>query len=170
MSDTVTNPIAWKRLFPVVASLAVLVAMTAVFANDWRKVNMRNEDRPPVLEFTWTPLGEVDLKDFRGVLKITDDYGLDFTSYRMHIAETGKTYDMPIPGMMGREYEAPISLGLLANNPDIYGKRQVTLRFEITDDRGQLSELERVVRIRPPVGEQVIGFGDSAVEGTFLLE
>ena len=141
--------IGWKRLLPVAVSLAVLLVMTGVFANDWRKMNSREQDMPPVIKFTWTPLGEVNLREFRGFLSMVDDYGLDFTTYQMEIVEIGRTYDMPIPGMLGREYETPVSLGLLANDPKLAGKKQLTLRFEISDDRGQTAKLERVVRLKP---------------------
>ena len=106
--------IGWQRLLPVTAALLVILGMTAIFINDRHRLNFRNQDMPPVIEFTWTPLGVVDLKEFRGFLKMQDDYGLDFTTYRMHIAEIDKTYDLPIDGLIGKEYESPISLGLLA--------------------------------------------------------
>ena len=142
--------IGWRRLLPIIGALLILVGMTVIFANDWRVLNSRDQDMPPVIEFTWTPLGVVDLKEFRGFLKMKDDHALDFTTYRMHIVEINKTYDLPIDGMIGNEYESPISLGLLTNNAALVGKRQLTIRFSISDDVGQKSELERIVKIRPP--------------------
>ena len=169
--SNIIQRIGWRRLLPIGGALLVLLVTTAIFVNDWRILNSRDQDMPPVIEFTWSPLGTVDLKEFRGHLKIEDDYGLDFTTYRMRIVEMNKTYDLPIPGMMGKTYESPISLGLLLNNPDIVRTDQLTIQFSISDDQGQEAKLERVVKIKPaPIGQALQFKGDDSstveVEGS----
>jgi hypothetical protein len=134
---------------PLVISIGVLLVMTAVFVRDWTRLNQRDEDTPPVIEFTWSPLGPVDLKEMRGFLKMADDYALDFTTYRMEIRELGRSYDLPIEGLIGREYEQPISLGLLASDPGLTGRDRITIKFSIKDDRGQAAELERIIHLKP---------------------
>lgn len=149
MNSNKGQKIGWKRLLPLIISVGVLAVMTVVFVRDWTRLNQRDEDTPPVIEFTWSPLGPVDLKEMRGFLKITDDYALNFTTYRMEVRELGRSYDLPIEGLIGREYEQPISLGLLASDPGLAGRDRITVRFSIEDDRGQAAELERVIHLKP---------------------
>ncbi len=127
-----------------------LAVMGIVALRDSRAMLHRGDDLPPVIDFTWTPLEPTDLRDVRGFLSIKDDYGLDFSTYRMRIAEIDKEWGLPIDGLIGKDYEQPISLGLIADRPEIADKRQVTLEFSIADDRGQKTSITRVIRLNRP--------------------
>lgn len=133
-----------------VAAVLVLVAMGFVVIRDSRAMLRRSEDLPPVIDFTWTPLEPTDLRDVRGFLSIKDDYGLDFKSYRMRIAELDKEWGLPIDGLVGKDYEQPISLGLIADRPEIADRHQVTVEFSIADDRGQKASITRVIKLGRP--------------------
>ncbi len=137
-----------KRYLPLAVSLAILAVMGLIWNRDTRAFMTRIEDRPPIIDFTWTPLEPDDLRDLRGFLAIKDDYALDFTTYRMRIAELDKEWGLPIDGLIGRDYEQPISLGLIADKPEILERRQVTIQFSIADDRGQRTMIERVIKMQ----------------------
>jgi hypothetical protein len=105
-------------------------------------------DAPPTITFTWTPLGRVFLEDVRGKLHMTDDHGLDFTTYSMHIVEIDKTLDLPIPGLSGKDYEQDISFLQFATNVELLKRGQMTLEFRIKDDAGQETLLTKVIKVR----------------------
>lgn len=145
------------RVWPAILALVILSVTGIFFALDKLKFSTtRGEDTPPVIDLTWTPLGPTDLTDFRGYLKMRDDYALDFTAYRFSIAEIGIDLDMPIDGLIGKEYETPISLALLANRADIWNHSRLTIKISIADDKGQTASIERVVRIRPSAGAAIL--------------
>ncbi len=145
------------RNLAVAAAIFVLAATGTLFLLDWKKMAaVRSEDLPPTIDFTWTPLGALDLKDFRGYLTMKDDYSLDFTTYRFTIVELNKTVDLPIPGMIGKEYDSPVSLALLADRPELAEKDRITVRISIADDKGQKTEIERTIRLKPRLGIQVL--------------
>ncbi len=145
------RPLTPKRL-SLLLGLVVLAVMGTVILTDRSRLQRTcgvGEDLPPVIEFTWTPLGPLDLKDFRGFLKMRDDCALDFATYRFRIAELDKTLDLPIDGMIGREYESPVALGLLADNPKLADKDRLTIEISVADDKGQETKIERTVRLKP---------------------
>lgn len=152
MSKPILKQLRKGKLISFCLAVTALFVMSLVYLADWSRINIREEDTPPRIEFTWTPLGPVDLKEMRGFLKLTDDYALDFTSYRMTVVELDRTFDLPIDGLIGREYETPISLSLLASDPSLYGKPKLTLRFTVSDDQGQRAELERTIHLHQPGG------------------
>jgi hypothetical protein len=152
MSKRKVNQFGKGRLITLSIAVVALFGMSLIYLADWSRINIREEDTPPRIEFTWTPIGPVDLKEMRGYLRLEDDYSLDFTTYRMTIVELDRTFDLPIEGMIGREYETPISLSLLANDPSLYGKPKLTLRFAVSDDQGQAAELERTIHLKQPEG------------------
>lgn len=134
---------------PLGLGIAILVVMGFIITSDTKKLTARPEDLPPRIEFTWSPAGPVDLKEMRGYLSIKDDYGLDFKTYRMRLVEVDKTIDLPIEGLIGKEYEAPVSFALIADNPRLNGR--LTVEISIADDRGQKSTLTRVITLKPSV-------------------
>lgn len=140
----------FRKRMPIIVSLAVLAIMALVWQRDSYALLTRFDDRPPVIDFTWTPLEPTDLRDLRGFLTMKDDYALDFKTYRMRVAELDKEWELPIDGLLGKEYEQPISLGLIADKPQIIDAGQVTLQFSIADDRGQKTLFERVIRLQKP--------------------
>jgi len=136
------------RLVTAIFGLAVLGVMGFVWQRDYQKLMTRTEDTPPVIDFTWTPTEPSDLRDLRGFLTMKDDYALDFKTYKMRIVEMNKEWDLPIDGMIGRDYEQPISLGLIADKPEIQEARMVTIQFSISDDKGHRSTIERIIRLK----------------------
>jgi len=134
--------------FAFVAGVIVLVAMAVLSWRDARNVLSGKGDTPPHIEFTWSPAGAVSLRDMRGMLSITDDRGIDFTTYRMHLVELDKTIDLPIPGIIGREYSQPISFSLIADHPRLVGKDKLTVEISVADDKGQVSTLTRVIDLK----------------------
>jgi hypothetical protein len=132
-----------------IGSLAVLAYMGRLIAKDSGFFTQRLKDEPPQIEFTWTPLGPLDLKDMKGTLTMKDDYALDFTTYRFKIVELDKTLDMPIDGLAGNEYESNVYLALLADDPRLTGLDRLTLEISVADDRGQRTTIDRVVRVKP---------------------
>lgn len=106
-------------------------------------------DKPPSIEFTWESADEpVSLREFEGKLVMSDDRGLDFTAYRMEIAETGTSYDLPIDGLSGKRYEQDIYFAWLAENADVAAAKKATVTFAIKDDAGQESSLTREIPLR----------------------
>jgi len=140
----------WKRWATFGAALAVLGVMGLIIIRDSRAMMTRRDDLPPVVDFTWTPVEPADLREVRGFLSMKDDYGLDFKTYRMRIVEMDKEWGLPIDGLMGKDYEQPISLGLIDDRPEIADSRQVTIEFSIADDRGHATSITRVIRLRQP--------------------
>jgi hypothetical protein len=137
------------RRLPMVLAVLILGVMGFIMVRDRESLLGRSEDLPPVIEFTWTPLGPVDLREMKGFLSMKDDYALDFTTYRMSIVELDKTYDLPIDGMIGRDYEQNVSLSLLSDNATLKEKGKVTIEFSIADDRGQTSTISRSIKLKP---------------------
>ena len=105
-------------------------------------VHMTNGEPTP----RGTPEGR--MKEMRGFLTLKDDYGLDFTTYRMRLVEIDKTIDLPIDGLIGMDYEQSVSFSLIADNPKLSGKDKLTVEIEVADDRGQRSTLTRVISIK----------------------
>lgn len=131
---------------PIALGLVILVVMGFIITSDTKKLTARTNDLPPQIEFTWSPAGPVDLKQMRGFLTLKDDYGLDFKTYRMRLVEVDKTLDLPIDGLIGKEYETPVSFSLVADNPRLNGR--LTVEISIADDRGQKSTLTRVITLK----------------------
>ena len=133
---------------PVVLASVILLVMVFIIAKDTRVLRTRNEDLPPTIDFTWSPAGAISLRDMKGYLVIRDDYALDFTTYRMRLVELDKTVDLPIEGMIGKDYEQPIFFSLIAGDPHLIGKDKLTVQISIADDKGQKTSIERVIRLR----------------------
>lgn len=138
---------------PVLLAAAILSVMALIAGKDTKALMTRKEDLPPTIDFTWSPAGAVTLKEMRGFLTMKDDYALDFTTYRLRIVELDKTVNLPIDGLIGKDYEQPISFGLLADDPRVVGLDKLTIRISVADDKGQKASIERVVKIKPePIG------------------
>ncbi len=131
---------------PLALGLVILVVMGFIITTDTRKLTARAEDLPPRIEFTWTPAGAVSLKEMRGFLTLKDDYGIDFKTYRMRLVELDKTIDLPIDGLIGKDYEQPVSFSLIANDSRLQGR--LTVEISVADDRGQKSTLIRVITLK----------------------
>jgi len=133
---------------PVALAAAILVVMGLIVTRDTKKLTARSEDLPPRIEFTWNPSGPVSLREMKGFLSIKDDYGIDFTTYRMRLPDLDKTLDLPIEGLIGTDYEQPVSFSLLAEHPQLAGKDRLTVEISVADDRGQKSTLTRVIMLK----------------------
>jgi hypothetical protein len=49
---------------------------------------------------------------------------------------------------MGREYEQPISLSLIANNIILLKKKEVTVEISVSDDAGQETSIVKVIKMK----------------------
>ncbi len=136
---------------PVGLALVIIAVMGFIMSRDAQKLMVRASDKPPAIDFSWSPAGPVSLAEMKGMLKIADDYGLDFTTYHMKLVELDRDIDLPIPGLIGKEYEQPISFSLIANDPKLIGLNRLTVVTSIADDRGQRTELTRVIDLRQDV-------------------
>lgn len=135
-------------LIPLTLGLIILLVMAVIITKDTRSLMTRGDDLPPRIEFSWTPAGAVSLKEMRGFLTLKDDYALDFTTYRMRLVELDKTIDLPIDGMIGKDYEQNVSFSLLAESPMMFGREKLTVEIEVADDKGQKSTLTRVITLK----------------------
>lgn len=135
-------------MVPLGLSAAILVIMGLIIAKDTRALMSREEDLPPVIEFSWSPAGDVDLKEMKGFLTIKDDYAIDFTTYRFTIVELNKTLDLPIDGLMGKDYEQSVSLSLIADRPEVLRQEKLTIEISVADDKGQQTSITRVIKLK----------------------
>ncbi len=98
----------------------------------------------PSIAFDCEPFGEIDLKTAKCHLVMTDDKGLDFTTYRMTVKEIGRTFDMPVEGVLvGREYDTYLNFSWLADNITLTSGGKITVEFSIADDDGQKTVFEK---------------------------
>lgn len=150
MNDTSKKKLL-SAAIPVGIALIIIAVMGIIMSRDTQKLMYRATDKPPVIDFSWSPAGPVSLREMKGMLKMTDDYGLDFTTYHLKLVELDRDIDLPIPGMIGKEYESPISFSLIADDPKLIGLNKLTVIISIADDRGQKTELTRVIDLRQDV-------------------
>jgi hypothetical protein len=132
---------------PFVLAVAILVVVALIRSDTVGRMAERGSDNPPTIEFTWSPASPADLNEVRGKLFISDDYGLDFTTYEMTLVELERSLDLPIEGLVGKQYEQDIFLGLVAEEFAATGAGHLTLEFVIADDRGQWTEVTRKIEI-----------------------
>ena len=133
---------------PVIIGMTILVLMGIIYVTDLSFLEFRGEDNPPTIEFTWTPLGRIDLIDMRGKLILIDYYALDFESYTMRIVELKMENGIPVEGLIGRVFEQDVSLSTLHENAILAKKGEVTLEFYIKDDVGQEAFLSKTIKIK----------------------
>jgi hypothetical protein len=106
----------------------------------------RGGDASPEIQFSWGyDSGEQTLRHFSGQLTMSDDWGLDFTTYRLRIPEANREIDLPIEGLVGKKYESPVYLGLLDGDASLKDKQELTLEFTIADDKGHSTTKSFVV-------------------------
>lgn len=141
---------ALTRPLPIVLAVAILVVMAVITLKDNDRLTGRDDDAPPRIDFTWSPAGPVSLKEMRAFLTIKDDYALDFTTYRMNLPDVNKTLDLPIEGLIGKEYEQSVSFSLIAEHPGLAGKDKMTVEISIADDRGQNTTITKIIQLKPP--------------------
>ncbi len=149
--NAITKKKILASVIPVALAVVILGVMGLIMSRDTQRLLNRASDQPPQISFTWSPAGPVSLRDMKADLRITDDYGLDFTTYHMRLVELGRDIDLPIPGLIGKEYEQPISFSLIANDPKLIGLTKLTVVISIADDRGQKSEITRIIELRQDV-------------------
>lgn len=140
------------RTISLVVSLVVLAVLGWFVLRDigGRPAVSRSTDAPPEIEFTWTPRRALTLQEFKGLLVMKDDYALDFSTYHLRIVELERETSLPIEGLIGREYSSEVYLSWLAADPRVAVLERLTLEISIADDRGQKTEISRVVRLKPP--------------------
>ena|SRR3990172_11983989 len=142
-----------KRYLPLVlvgVSLAVLAVIVWLVLSDMRpRPEARSVvDAPPEVSFTWTPLGPLTLREFKGLLTLKDDHALDFATYKFRIVELDKTIGLPIEGLIGKEYSSDIYLSWLADNSQVLQSSSLTFEISVSDDRGQNTSITRVARLK----------------------
>ncbi|MBI4457447.1 hypothetical protein HY633_00600 [Candidatus Uhrbacteria bacterium] len=141
--------LAHKFRQPRFIAAAAVIALAGFFAVSGKAAPAgRIHDRPPEIDFTWTPEPPTMLEDIHGRLVMDDDYGLDFSTYRFRVIDIDKTVDLPIAGMIGKRYEQDVYLGLLRDNPVMAKLESVALEFSIADDAGQVTRLVKVIPLK----------------------
>lgn len=154
-----TNAMRWFRKpkkFPVpyvtLAAVAVYVALAAglLYAKEFSQSSLPLPfgDQPPQITLTWSPDGVVDLMTTKVHLHMKDDHGLDFTTYRLTVVETGRTIDMPIKDLVGKDYETDLSFSWLAGDQRLRTAGKMTVIVSIADDHGHKSTLTRIIPLR----------------------
>jgi hypothetical protein len=143
-----------KKFFrlPVILAAIFVVGLILVEYGTQIRLAARGADHPPTVDFTWTPIGRVDLKEMVGTVTLVDDHALDFSTYKITVVELGREIDLPIVGIIGREYEQKVSFAMFDGNLQLLKKGEMTLQVEVADDVGQKTVIERIVKIKPPSG------------------
>ena len=62
--------------------------------------------------------------------------------------ELDRTLDLPIEGLLGREYEQPISLSLIANNAVLINKGEVNVEISVADDAGHETSIVKTIKLK----------------------
>lgn len=143
-----------RRFFTLTTAIAlgVILIIGVVALNDDIRLMARGEDRPPEVDFTWSPIGKVTLLEMVGHIRIEDDYALDFSTLAVRIVELDRVLEIVRPDVIGREYESDVHFGLLHEHPVLLKYGRMTLDISIADDRGQVTRIERVVKLKTPEG------------------
>lgn len=138
-----------RSLLPFGIGLLVLVFLAVIASQRGRALLTRQHDNPPVIEFSWSPAeGPVSLAEASAVLHISDDYGIDFTTYRMRLVELDRTLDFPVEGVVGKDWTQPVSFSLVADDPKLQDVHTLTVEISVADDRGQVSTLTKVIPLK----------------------
>lgn len=137
---------------PIILAAVFVVGLLAIEHHKGIEDAARGEDKPPEVDFTWKPVGRVSLKDMVGTVKLKDDHALDFSTYKIRIVELGREIELPIEGVIGREYKQDISLAMFAGNLELLKRGEMTIQVEVADDAGQMTQIERVVKLKMPEG------------------
>ncbi|MFH2062731.1 MAG: hypothetical protein ABIJ46_01095 [bacterium] len=142
--------------FPIVA--AVIFIAVLVVADRWKSFShlTRGQDNKPTVDFTWTPIGRVRLTEMVGMVRVQDDYAIDFSTLKVQVVELNKTIKISRDDLVGRDYEERVSFAMLAGNVEIASRGQMTLRISVADDAGQVTEIERVIKIEPELGNATL--------------
>ncbi|OIO51779.1 hypothetical protein COY93_00970 [Candidatus Uhrbacteria bacterium CG_4_10_14_0_8_um_filter_58_22] len=142
----------WFFTFPALAIIAIVLILASSKYGKRISYLVRGQDDKPTIDFTWIPLGRVRLTEMVGQVFLEDDYALDFSTFKIEVVEIGKVLRIAREDLVGREYTDRVSFAQLAGNPEINMRGQMTLRISVADDRGQLTEIERVIKINPELG------------------
>lgn len=145
----VTSSKTSRKILPFAIAVVILLAM-ALFATDAGRALLSGaKDNPPRIDFTWTDEGQpVSLAETSATLRITDDHGIDFTTYRMRLVELDRTLDFPVEGVVGKDWSQPVSFSLVADDPKLEGKKTLTVEITVADDKGQVSTLTKAMPLR----------------------
>ena len=143
----------WFFTLPALAIVAIILILAASEYGKSFSYAIRGQDNKPTVDFTWTPLGRVRLTEMVGQVFLEDDYALDFSTFEVEVVELRKVLKIAREDLVGREYTDRVSFAQLAGNPEINARGQMTLRISVADDRGQKTEIERVVKINPELGD-----------------
>lgn len=136
-----------KRSRTIIA-IAVIILVSLVAGRERLRFLFRVGDTPPTVEFTFIPSKPISLHEVTAKVRVKDDHAIDFTTYRMTLVELERTLVLPIPGLVGKEYEQPVSFSLVADDPRIREAGKLTVIISVADDRGQSTEITRFIPLR----------------------
>ncbi|MBU0624786.1 hypothetical protein KKF05_00405 [Patescibacteria group bacterium] len=143
---------------PIILAAVLIVLLLVVEYGQSLRLAVRGIDNKPTVDFTWTPIGRVSLKEMIGRVKVEDDYALDFNTLKLEIVELNQTIELTRSDVIGKSFEQEISLAMFDNQPELMTRGQMTIRVSVADDRGQEAILERVVKLKPSVGGVFLNF------------
>jgi hypothetical protein len=150
-----------RKIFsvPVILAAVFVVGLLVVEYSKSIQTMVRGTDEPPTIDFTWTPIGRVNLKEMVGTVKLEDDHALDFSTYKVTVMELNREIGLPVEGVIGRDYEQQMSFAMFDGNLELLKRQQMTLKVEVADDAGQKTEIEQVVKLKLPEGwtEEMMG-------------
>jgi len=133
-------------------ALGVVLIVGLIALGDNLKYMVRGDDKAPEVDFTWTPIGPVTLKEMVGHIHIKDDYALDFSKFDVRIVELDRMLEIVREDVIGREYDGDVHFAQFDEHPVLLKYGRMTLEISATDDRGQTTKIERVVKIKRPDG------------------
>jgi hypothetical protein len=140
-----------KQKSYIIALVATVIGFAIFFSlkkTTDNEVVLRIEDKAPEITLTWLPEKPNSISDINAKLRIVDDHGIDFSSYLLTIVEAERTINYPVePEPTGREWEQPLNFSLIAGDPKLANATKLTLRVEVADDRGQKSQIEKVIEL-----------------------
>jgi hypothetical protein len=149
-----------RKLFswPIILAAAFIIVLLIIeYGQSWQWL-VRGADHGPTIDFTWTPLGRVSLKEMIGTVKVEDDYALDFNTLKFEILELNQTIDLTRKDVIGKSFEQTISLAMFDNQPELARRGQMTVRISVADDRGQQAMIERIIKLKPSTGGVFLNF------------
>jgi len=145
---------AKKRYFTLSTAIAlgVILVVGLLAMGDNVRYLARGEDKAPEVDFTWTPIGPVTLKEMVGHIHIKDDFALDFSRFDVRVVELDKTLEIMRDDVIGKEYEGDLFFAQFHEHPVLLKYGRMTLEISVADDRGQVTKIERVVKVKRPEG------------------
>jgi len=143
-----------RRFFswPIILAAVFVMALIVVEYGKTLSLAARGTDNKPTVDFTWTPIGRVSLREMVGKIRVEDDYAIDFSTLKVEIVELRRTIDVTREDVIGKSFEQNMSFAMFDGNLELLKRGQMTLRISVADDVGQETVIERVVKLDVPKG------------------